>query len=121
MELSAAIQDVTPTLQVPIKLHCEPAHLTADDRKAIYCQLRTFDDIMLLPLPEDFFDDDVVSDRGLVQLQMDAHRVGLLNKGLLEVSAEKEDVYRKRLAHKIKLLREIKGLAVTELGLETLE
>jgi hypothetical protein len=65
---------------------------------------------MMLPVPEDFWDDDVMSERGLTQLHMDAHKVSLLNQGLIEMSKEKEEALRTRLAHKITLLREMRGL-----------
>jgi hypothetical protein len=32
--------------------------------------------------------------------------VGLLNKGMVEMSKEKEEILRKRFAHKVMLLRE---------------
>jgi hypothetical protein len=76
----------------------------------MYAQLRSYYDIERLPLPEEFFDNDVTSERGLIQLQMDAHRVGLLKQGLLKVSPELEELYRARLKHKIRLIREIKGI-----------
>lgn len=109
-EIRVEIAEVTPTLQVEIKTHAPAKVLTQEERQEIYAQLSQYSDIHLLPLPEDFFDDDVVSDRGLTQLQYDAHRVGLLNKGMLEMSKEKEEVLRKRLAHKIELIREMTGL-----------
>ena len=59
-------------------------------------------------MPEEFFDEDVTSERGQIQLQYDAHMVGLLNKGMIEMSKEKEETYRKRLAHKIELIRELR-------------
>jgi len=109
-QYSVEIQEQTPTLVVPITLHAEPKPLTAEERKAMYAEIRKFDDFMMLPVPEDFWDDDVITERGLTQLHMDAHRVSLLNQGLIEMSKEKEEVLRKRLAHKIKLLREMRGL-----------
>lgn len=109
-ELSMEIAEQTPTIVLPCKLYSEPKPLTADERKEIYKQLRQYEDILKLPLPEDFFDDDVCTERGVKQLQMDAHRVGLLNQGLLTMSEEKEKVLRARLKHKIKLIREMKGL-----------
>jgi len=108
-EISTAEFEVTPIVQVPIKLFVEPKPLTYEERQEMYAELRNFYDIDKLPLPEEFFDNDVTTERGLTQLQMDAHRVGLLNEGLLKVSPEVEQVYRKRLEHKIKLIREIKG------------
>ena len=107
---SVEIQEQTPTLIVPITLHAEPKPLTAEERKKMYAEIRKFDDFMMLPVPEDFWDDDVMSERGLTQLHMDAHKVSLLNQGLIEMSKEKEEALRKRLAHKIKLLREMRGL-----------
>lgn len=106
--IEANIQEVTPNVEVPIKLYVEPKALTAEERREIYSQLTQFYDIDRLPLPEDFFDDDVVSERGQMQLQYDAHMVGLLNKGMIEMSKEKEEMYRKRLAHKIELIRLMK-------------
>jgi len=109
-ELSMEIAEQTPTIVLPCKLHADAKPLTADERKEIYKQLRQYSDILKLPLPEDFFDDDVCTERGIKQLQMDAHRVGLLNQGLLTMSEEKETVLRARLKHKIRLLREMRGL-----------
>jgi len=119
MNYSVEIPEQTPTLVVPVTLHTDPKPLSAEDRKAIYSEIRQFNDFMLLPLPEDFWDDDVVSERGLTQLHMDAHRVSLLNQGLIELSKEKEETLRKRLAHKIKLLREMRGLPTTDEGVAT--
>ena len=110
MELSMEINEVTPVITLPCKLFAEQKPLTKEERKAMYEQIRKFEDHLKLPLPEDFFDDDVVSERGLQQLQMDAHKVGLLNAGKLEMSPEKEKELRERLKHKIKLIREMKGL-----------
>jgi len=104
------IKEVTPVITLPCKIHGEQKPLTKEERKVIYDQIRMFEDHLKLPLPEDFFDDDVVSDRGIQQLQMDAHKVGLLNEGKLEMSAEKEKELRDRLAHKIKLVRELRGI-----------
>lgn len=109
-ELSMEIPEQTPTIVLPCKIYAEPKPLTAEERKEIYKQLRQYEDVLKLPLPEDFFDDDVCTERGVKQLQMDAHRVGLLNAGLLTMSEEKEKVLRARLKHKIKLLREMRGL-----------
>jgi hypothetical protein len=109
-EISTAEFEVTPIVQVPIKLYAEPKPLTYEERQEMYAELRNFYDIDKLPLPEEFFDNDVTTERGLTQLQMDAHRVGLLNEGLLKVSPEVEQIYRNRLKHKIKLIREIKGI-----------
>lgn len=110
MELSMEINEVTPVITLPCKVFAEQKPLTKEERKAMYEQIRKFEDHLKLPLPEDFFDDDVVSERGLQQLQMDAHKVGLLNAGKLEMSPEKEKELRERLKHKIKLIREMKGL-----------
>lgn len=110
MDISVEIKEVTPTITLPCKVFAEQKPLTKEERKAMYEEIRKFEDHLKLPLPEDFFDDDVVSERGLQQLQMDAHRVGLLNAGKLEMSAEKEKELRDRLKHKIKLIREMKGL-----------
>jgi hypothetical protein len=109
-QYSVEMQEQTPTLVVPITLHTEPKPLSTEERKTMYAEIRKFDDFMMLPVPEDFWDEDVVSERGLTQLHMDAHRVSLLNQGLIEMSKEKEEVVRKRLTHKIKLLREMRGL-----------
>jgi len=113
-ELSLEIPEQTPVVVLPCKLYAEPKPLTREERQEIYKQLRTYSDILKLPLPEDFFDDDVCTERGVAQLQMDAHRVGLLNAGLLTMSEEKEKVLRARLKHKIRLLREMRGLPTDE-------
>jgi hypothetical protein len=113
-ELSMEIQEQTPTIVLPCKIHAEAKPLTKEERQEIYEQLRKYEDVLKLPLPEDFFDDDVSSERGVIQLQMDAHRVGLLNQGLLTMSAESEKELRDRLKHKIKLLREMRGLPTEE-------
>ena len=118
-QLSMEITEQTPMVSVPCKIHAEPKPLTKEERKEIYAQLRKYEDCMKLPLPEDFFDDDVESDRGVMQLQMDAHRVGLLNAGKLKLSAELEKELRERLAHKINLLRELRGLTEPEVVSET--
>jgi len=102
--------EVTPFVQVPIKTFAEAKALSYEERQEMYAQMRNFYDIEKLPLPEEYFDNDVTSERGLTQLQMDAHRVGLLNNGLLKVSDEMEKIYRARLDHKIKLIRKIKGI-----------
>jgi hypothetical protein len=102
--------EVSPVVQVPIKTFVEPKELSYAERQEMYAQLRSYYDIERLPLPEEFFDNDVTSERGLIQLQMDAHRVGLLKQGLLKVSPELEELYRARLKHKIRLIREIKGI-----------
>jgi len=109
-EIATAEIEVSPIVQVPIKTFAEPKCLTYQERQEIYAQMRNFYDIDKLPLPEEYFDNDVKSERGLTQLQMDAHRVGLLNNGTLKVSDELEKIYRARLKHKIKLIREIKGI-----------
>jgi ribosomal protein S9 len=110
LEIATAEIEITPVVQVPIKTFAEPKSLTYEERQEMYNQMRNYYDIDKLPLPEEYFDNDVTSDRGLTQLQMDAHRVGLLNKGLLEVSPELEKIYRARLKRKIKLIRDIKGI-----------
>lgn len=102
--------DETPTIIVPITLHTEPMPLSYEERKAMYAEIRKYDDFMLLPVPEDFWDDDVVSERGLTQLHMDAQKVSLLNQGLLELPKQVETILRTRLAHKIGILREMRGL-----------
>lgn len=106
------MQEQTPRLVVPIITHAPPVPLTAEERKVMYAEIRKFDDFMMLPVPEDFWDDDVVSERGLTQLHMDAHRVSLLNQGLMELSAEKEATLRTRLTRKIAMLRAMRGLPV---------
>jgi hypothetical protein len=108
--VTTKIEEVSPVVQVPIKTFTETKELTYEERQEIYEQLRNFSDIDRLPLPEEYFDNDVTTERGLMQLQMDAHRVGLLNNGMLKVSPELEQVYRNRLKYKIKLIREIKGI-----------
>lgn len=113
-ELSIEMKEQTPTIELPCTLYAEAKPLTSEERKAIYDQLRGYSDVLKLPLPEDFFDDDVCTDRGVMQLQMDSHRVGLLNAGLLTLSAEKETVLRARLKHKIRLVRELRGLPTDE-------
>jgi len=105
------LPEIAPVVQVPIELHAPAKALTAAERQEIYAQLRQYHDIALLPLPEDFFDDDVTSERGLIQLEHDAHMVGLLNKKMTTMSAEKETILRKRLARKIELIRQIYGIA----------
>jgi hypothetical protein len=116
-EITSEMQEITPTLDVPITLHVPAKALTDEERKEIYDQLRQYSDIHLLPLPQDFFDEDVTSERGITQLQHDAHMVGLLDKNMITMSAHKEKILRKRLRHKINLLREIRGLDLfPELG-----
>lgn len=109
-EIVATEIEVTPVVQVPIKTFAEEKPLTYEERQQMYSQLSQYADIDRLPLPEEYFDNDVTSERGLIQLQMDAHRVGLLKEGLLKVSPELEQIYRARLKHKIKLIRDIKGI-----------
>lgn len=109
--ITAEIQEISPVLTVPVKLHAPAKKLTASERREIYEQLRQYADVDMLPLPEDFFDEDVTSERGIIQLQHDAHMVGLLNKKMIEMSAEKEAVLRERLSRKIELIREIYGIA----------
>jgi hypothetical protein len=124
-QLSMEITEQTPLVTVPCKIFGEAKPLTKEERKEIYEQLRKFEDHLKLPLPEDFFDDDVESDRGIMQLQMDAHRVGLLNAGKLEMSKEAEKELRDRLAHKIQLIRELRGIpeleVISEAKLPTIE
>lgn len=110
MEIQVEMKEITPTVEVPITLHAPAKALTAEERKAMYAELRQYHDIHLLPLPADFFDDDVESERGITQLQHDAHMVGLLDKKMITMSEEKETALRKRLRHKINLLRELRGL-----------
>ena len=109
-QYSTEIQEQTTRLIVPITIHAEPVPLTAEERKVMYAEIRKFNDFMMLPVPEDFWDDDVVSERGLTQLHMDAHRVCLLNQGLLELSPEVETTLRTRLTRKIGMLRAMRGL-----------
>jgi CRISPR/Cas system CMR-associated protein Cmr3 (group 5 of RAMP superfamily) len=115
MELSMEIKEQSPTITLPCKVFAEQKPLTKEERKAMYDEIRRFEDHLKLPLPEDFFDDDVVTERGLQQLQMDAHKVGLLNTGKLEMSPEKEKELRDRLKHKIKLIREMRGLPTEDI------
>jgi hypothetical protein len=115
MELSMEIKEQSPTITLPCKVFAEQKPLTKEERKAMYDEIRKFEDHLKLPLPEDFFDDDVVTERGLQQLQMDAHKVGLLNTGKLEMSKEKEKELRDRLKHKIKLIRKMKGLPTEDI------
>lgn len=109
------IKEQSPTITLPCKVFAEQKPLTKEERKAMYDEIRKFEDHLKLPLPEDFFDDDVVTERGLQQLQMDAHKVGLLNTGKLEMSKEKEKELRDRLKHKIKLIRKMKGLPTEDI------
>lgn len=104
------IVEQTPSLIVPITIHTDPVALTYEERKAMYAEIRKYDDFMMLPVPEDFWDEDVISERGLTALHMDAHRVCLMNQGLLEMSKTKEAILRTRLTRKIAILREMRGL-----------
>lgn len=109
-EYSAEIPEQTPRVIVPIKTHTDPMPLDPEERKKIYAEIRKYNDFEMLPLPEDFWDDDVITERGITQLHMDAHQVSLLNQGLIEMTKEKEETLRKRLAHKIEILRKMRGL-----------
>lgn len=109
IEVNATLTEITPTVEVPMVIH-NPKPLSYEERQEAYNVLRQFHDYHLLPLPEEFWDNDPFSERGLIQLEHDAHIVGLLNKDMLKLSPEKEKVYRDRLARKIALLREAKGL-----------
>ena len=109
IEVKAELKDTPPIVEVPIKIK-NPRVLTYEERQEAYAVLRQYNDYDRLPLPEEFWDNDPFSDRGLTQLEHDAHIVGLLNAGLLTLSAEKEQTYRSRLAHKIELIREAKGV-----------
>ena len=104
------MKEVSPIVEVPITIK-NPKALTYEERQEAYAVLRQYNDYDRLPLPEEFWDNDPFSERGLVQLEHDAHIVGLLNKNMLTLSAEKEQTYRTRLAHKIKLLREARGIS----------
>jgi hypothetical protein len=88
MEIQVEMKEITPTVEVPITLHAPAKALTAEERKAMYAELRQYHDIHLLPLPADFFDDDVESERGITQLQHDAHMVGLLDKKMITMSED---------------------------------
>lgn len=109
LEVNTTLTEITPTVEVPITIK-NPKVLTYEERQEAYAVIRQFHDYHLLPLPEEFWDNDPFSERGLIQLEHDAHIVGLLNKDMLKLPAEKEKVYRDRLAHKIELLRESKGV-----------
>lgn len=109
-EFKAEIEEVTPRVELPVKLFAEPKPLTKEERQEYYAKLRMFADAFRLPLPEEFWDDDVTSECGQNQLEMDAHMVGLLNKGLITMSPEKEKQVRERLKKKIALVRKLKGL-----------
>jgi hypothetical protein len=104
-EIHAEIQEQTPIIQLPFTIE-NPIELTYEDRQKAYDVIRQFSDYHLLPLPEEFWDNDPFSDRGLEQLDHDAHIVALLNKNMIEMSPAKEAIVRKRLAHKIELIRE---------------
>lgn len=105
IEISTEMKEVTPIVNVPITIK-NPKSLTYKERQEAYAVLRQYDDYHLLPLPEEFWDNDPFSERGLIQLEHDAHIVGLLNNNMLTLSAEKEEMYRTRLTHKIELIRE---------------
>ena len=109
LEVSTELKEVTPIVEVPITIK-NPKVLTYEERQEAYAVIRQFHDYHLLPLPEEFWDNDPFSERGLIQLEHDAHIVGLLNKDMLKLSPEKAQVYRDRLAHKIQLLRESKSI-----------
>lgn len=109
LEVKAELKEITPIVQVPITIK-NPKVLTYEERQEAYAVLRQYSDYHLLPLPEEFWDNDPFSERGLTQLEHDAHIVGLLNVGMMTLSTEKEQTYRTRLAHKIELIRESKGL-----------
>ena len=109
VEISTEIKEQTPILHVPITIK-NPKALTYEERQEAYAVLRQFSDFHLLPLPEEFWDEDPFSERGAVQLEHDAHIVGLMNAGLLTLSAEKEEMYRSRLRHKIDLVRKASGI-----------
>jgi hypothetical protein len=109
LEVSTELKEVTPIVEVPITIK-NPKVLTYEERQEAYRVIRQFNDYHLLPLPEEFWDEDPFSERGLIQLEHDAHIVGLLNKDMLKLSPEKQKVYRDRLAHKIELIRESKNI-----------
>jgi len=109
-EFKAEIQEVTPRVELPVVVFAEGIPLTKEERQEYYKQLRAFSDAHRLPLPEEFWDEDVTSEGGQTQLEMDAHMVGLLNKGLITMSAVKEKQLRERLKKKIALVRKLKGL-----------
>lgn len=115
LEISTQMKEVAPIVSVPINIK-NPKALTYEERQEAYAVLRQYEDHDRLPLPEEFWDNDPFSERGLVQLEHDAHIVGLLNKNMLTLSAEKEQMYRTRLAHKIKLLREARGISADREG-----
>lgn len=110
IEINTEIKEQTPILQVPMKIS-NPKVLTYEERQEAYAVLRQYDDYHLLPLPEEFWDNDPFSERGAVQLEHDAHIVGLMNAGMLTLSAEKEEMYRSRLRHKIDLVRKSRGIS----------
>lgn len=112
IEVSTQMNEVSPIVHVPITIK-NPKVLTYEERQEAYAVLRQYEDYDRLPLPEEFWDNDPFSERGVVQLEHDAHVVGLLNKGMLTLSAEKEKIYRTRLAHKIELLREARGVGAS--------
>lgn len=110
LEVKAELTETAPIVEVPITIK-NPKALTYEERQEAYNVIRQFNDYHLLPLPEEFWDNDPFSERGLIQLEHDAHIVGLLNKDMLKLSPEKAKVYRDRLTHKIALLRESKPIA----------
>lgn len=110
IEISTEIKEQTPTLVVPITIS-NPKVLTYEERQEAYAVIRQYNDYDRLPLPEEFWDNDPFSERGAVQLEHDAHIVGLMNAGLLTLSAEKEQIYRSRLRHKIDLVRKSRGIS----------
>ncbi len=120
IEVKTELKEVTPIVEVPITIK-NPKVLTYDERQEAYAVLRQYNDYERLPLPEEFWDNDPFSERGVIQLEHDAHIVGLMNKNMLNLSAEKEQVYRTRLTHKIKLLREARGLGSPDGSIERLE
>lgn len=120
IEVNTQMKEVSPVVQVPITIS-NPKVLTYEERQEAYKVLRQYDDYDRLPLPEEFWDNDPFSERGLIQLEHDAHIVGLLNKNMLNLSAEKEQMYRTRLTHKIQLLREARGLGDADGSIERLE
>jgi len=120
IEVKTELKEVTPIVELPITIK-NPKVLTYDERQEAYAVLRQYNDYERLPLPEEFWDNDPFSERGVIQLEHDAHIVGLMNKNMLNLSAEKEQVYRTRLTHKIKLLREARGLGSPDGSIERLE
>lgn len=107
---SSEITEVTPRVEIPVTLFAEQKNMSKEERDQCYNVLRQFGDAFRLPLPEEFWDNDVTSERGQYQLEMDTHTVGLLNKGMITLSPEKEKQVRQRLQKKIRLIRQLKGL-----------